>query len=657
MTSCLCSGTYGNEPKELLDEATDLPVCDYDVNATPLYKSLERHQWGAVSRFLKTGVWPGDFFSDKLPPRVQARTWIHRYDRGPPAVVVRETSVLDDHDPLLVSRAEGDAATYHNLVVLKQTPPKKPATAVVPPKQQQQQQSTLKWRQLPLHAALLFLAPPAVVKQLIELFPYALRCPDDKGMLPLHLAFRQAVPDDILTILLRLFPNGMHVRDSQGRLPVECVRMDFNDNNTNTHRPVRGMIIQSIMQQSAQKHSQQQEETLQRVQTSLKELQDKMTTLETALQQMTVREKTTRTELHHQVGELELLRKSHRHLSQQQQQRLMEASHHTSVVEQDSNRFQQRILEQLDSMQQQQQQHSVTRSQSRGRSRSVSRPKKTTPRASNQSPFGGLMVDPMTSSAMTPTQRRHLLKRVESHYAQAQQQQQQSRQSSYAQDEEEEEEEEDDESKTYSSYSGYQTEGTTGTTSKHLRRDFSGTTAHTNRMGVPTLYSTRNNTGISTAYHNQPRSMVDHDNDDDDDLEDPTQTTLDTDIDPETDAEQDRLIRDVATAATSGNHSSGDMPMFPYESVFPEAQRFQNVRPKSIAKAVYPDKIVSPRQNKNSKSLSKGKHKNKAKLHAPPATTVGTTNVSANACHNWDFSFTPGFLQQQQPPNTVTTQQ
>ena len=109
MASCLC-GNYGSPDAstELLDEATDLPVCDYDENPTALYRSMEQHQWGAVSRFLKTGVWPGDFFSDSVTPKQQVRTWIHRYDRT-------QHELRDDggdfDDQLLASRADGDQST------------------------------------------------------------------------------------------------------------------------------------------------------------------------------------------------------------------------------------------------------------------------------------------------------------------------------------------------------------------------------------------------------------------------------------------------------------------------------------------------------------------------------------------------------------------
>jgi len=48
----------------------------------------------------------------------------------------------------------------------------------------------LRWRMLPLHAALMFQAPFGVVEALLEAHPAAAAAKDDQGMLPLHLALR-----------------------------------------------------------------------------------------------------------------------------------------------------------------------------------------------------------------------------------------------------------------------------------------------------------------------------------------------------------------------------------------------------------------------------------------------------------------------------------
>lgn len=307
---------------QILDENTDLPVCDYDENPTKLYKAMEEHQWGAVARFLKTGVWPGSFLSDNLTPKEQARTWIHRYD----------DSTNEIHDDRFDHTDGTIAAGGYNFNTVEE----KARVASV----RRANKRVLRWRQLPLHAALIFMAPPLVVKQLIEIFPYALRCADDKGMLPLHLAFRQAVPDDVLTILLKLFPNGMHVRDSKGRLPVECVRMDLLSSLQQGSTPtVRGMIIQSVMQQSKDKYSQAQKETVEQFQKDIDAMKSKMQHLEIHLQDMDEREGRTRHELHTTLDQFHALRKDHRKLQELQRYSLQKVSEQEALwTEKEKNR-------------------------------------------------------------------------------------------------------------------------------------------------------------------------------------------------------------------------------------------------------------------------------------------------------------------------------
>ena len=337
-TSCLCVGSSGGsssiladyDPKGgeqlLLDEATDLPVCNYDENPTPLYKAMEAHQWGAAARFLKTGVWPGHFFGDAQTPKEQAKTWVHRYDD-----TKHELRDDDGHD----IKIEG-SAVFH-----KSAAERARLNAL-----RRKNLRVLRWKQLPLHAALIFMAPPSITKQIIELFPYALRCADDKGMLPLHLAFRQAVPDDILTILLKLFPNAMHVKDKKGRLPVECVRMDMlstNDALSNTGpSALRGMIVQSIMQQSKEKFSQQQQHTVERFQNDITGLQTKLQQLELHLQRVGEREEQTRHELHTTLEELNALKKNHK-----KWQEIQKYAMEKQTVQEQQNEFQRRIMEQL----------------------------------------------------------------------------------------------------------------------------------------------------------------------------------------------------------------------------------------------------------------------------------------------------------------------
>ncbi|KAL3777386.1 hypothetical protein ACHAW5_004215 [Stephanodiscus triporus] len=168
--------------------------CNYDINPTLMFLVLESRDWKEAIALLdgkglenKNGVWNlGQLFggnriqtiSDELAKkrqkelRAQARTWIVRRER---------TGVL-------------------------------------------------RWRMLPLHAAMAFNAPFDVVLRLYHLYPGAIRCRDDQGMLPLHLCFKFANEDKILELLLDVFPEALTVTDDKGRLPLGCTPKDGSDN-------------------------------------------------------------------------------------------------------------------------------------------------------------------------------------------------------------------------------------------------------------------------------------------------------------------------------------------------------------------------------------------------------------------------------------------
>lgn len=80
----------------------------------------------------------------------------------------------------------------------------------------------LRWRLLPLHAAIIFQAPYSVVDALLTSFPQSAMCKDDQGMLPLHLALRnQPLQFDIVEELLTVHPAAVYVQDRKGRTPLE----------------------------------------------------------------------------------------------------------------------------------------------------------------------------------------------------------------------------------------------------------------------------------------------------------------------------------------------------------------------------------------------------------------------------------------------------
>eukprot|EP00571_Detonula_confervacea_P009664 CAMPEP_0172320270 /NCGR_PEP_ID=MMETSP1058-20130122/40152_1 /TAXON_ID=83371 /ORGANISM="Detonula confervacea, Strain CCMP 353" /LENGTH=619 /DNA_ID=CAMNT_0013035499 /DNA_START=39 /DNA_END=1898 /DNA_ORIENTATION=+ len=174
--------------------------CNYDINPTLMFLVLESHNWKEAIALLdgkglenKNDAWNlGSLFGGKRKDQgnangnpkdqlakkqqkelqVQARTWITRRERN----------------------------------------------------------GVLRWRMLPLHAALAFNAPFDVVLRLYHLYPGAVRCRNDQGMLPLHHVFKYGNEDKILELLLDVFPEALTVVDDKKRLPLGCTPKDGSDN-------------------------------------------------------------------------------------------------------------------------------------------------------------------------------------------------------------------------------------------------------------------------------------------------------------------------------------------------------------------------------------------------------------------------------------------
>mmetsp|Transcript_20724 Transcript_20724/g.31361 ORF Transcript_20724/g.31361 Transcript_20724/m.31361 type:complete len:470 (+) Transcript_20724:110-1519(+) len=80
----------------------------------------------------------------------------------------------------------------------------------------------LRWRLLPLHAAIIFQSPVEIVELLLRAYSAGAQQKDDQGMLPLHLAFRNGSEWDVLEELLIAFPQATSVKDRKGRIPIQC---------------------------------------------------------------------------------------------------------------------------------------------------------------------------------------------------------------------------------------------------------------------------------------------------------------------------------------------------------------------------------------------------------------------------------------------------
>jgi hypothetical protein len=158
--------------------------CDYDQNPTVLYQAIEAKQWDYAVSLMTNKVNNVDDYNDD------------EHD--------------DDHDE------EEPSSTW---VVRKEVNGK------------------LRWRLLPLHAAVIFGSPLKLVELLLLDYPLAAQCKDDRGMLPLHLAFRKEACWDIIEELLTAYPLAVFMTDRKGRTPLKCgVSKSLllqNNNNTN----------------------------------------------------------------------------------------------------------------------------------------------------------------------------------------------------------------------------------------------------------------------------------------------------------------------------------------------------------------------------------------------------------------------------------------
>ena len=96
--------------------------------------------------------------------------------------------------------------------------PQESATWIV-----KKEESGIRWKLLPLHAALIIRAGDSLVKALLKAFPNGAEEKDDQGMLAMHLAFRHSASESIINLLLDIYPDGMYVKDSKGRIPLQLV--------------------------------------------------------------------------------------------------------------------------------------------------------------------------------------------------------------------------------------------------------------------------------------------------------------------------------------------------------------------------------------------------------------------------------------------------
>ena len=79
---------------------------------------------------------------------------------------------------------------------------------------------SIRWKLLPLHAAVIFQAPLPVIEVLLNEHPISAAKRDDQGMLPIHLAFRHKADESVIEKLLMQYPSGVIIKDQRGKVPL-----------------------------------------------------------------------------------------------------------------------------------------------------------------------------------------------------------------------------------------------------------------------------------------------------------------------------------------------------------------------------------------------------------------------------------------------------
>lgn len=201
--------------------------CNYEENCTALYEAIEAANndadYAKLLICLETGSWVGYSYPNTGSPTDQAKTWVTRFD------AVDEKKV--------------------------------------------------KWSQLPLHLAIVCGAPTSIIKQLVKLYPKALRCTDDQHMLPLHLALRHGATDEVVAFLLKEFPDAAYAKGKNNRTPVDCA-MRAKDKH-------RGMILEIFLERTKKRLS---SKVIEERATLKNMVESKNTTLETLKTDVVVKE-------------------------------------------------------------------------------------------------------------------------------------------------------------------------------------------------------------------------------------------------------------------------------------------------------------------------------------------------------------------------------
>lgn len=97
----------------------------------------------------------------------------------------------------------------------------------------------LRWRMLPLHAAVLGDAPTSVLQSLLRAYRAGARATDDQGMLPIHLAIKKHADPERINVLLATFPECVDVKNNLGLRPIDMAKISSSEHKSYYLRATR----------------------------------------------------------------------------------------------------------------------------------------------------------------------------------------------------------------------------------------------------------------------------------------------------------------------------------------------------------------------------------------------------------------------------------
>jgi len=78
---------------------------------------------------------------------------------------------------------------------------------------------SIRWKILPLHAALCTKAPKDTLLSIVQAYTKACSLADDQGVLPIHLAFQdEHIDEEVIKIILQSNPSGLTAKDKEGKV-------------------------------------------------------------------------------------------------------------------------------------------------------------------------------------------------------------------------------------------------------------------------------------------------------------------------------------------------------------------------------------------------------------------------------------------------------